>query len=87
MPFAITAPPHLHGPFAFAVYVLFAMWTLRSLWLIRKRQIRPAVTSLIAGISLLDALLIAGAGDPVRALWAAAGFALTLALQRWVPGT
>jgi hypothetical protein len=52
-----------------------------------RRDIRRAVVSLIAGISLLDALLIAGAGEPVRALWAVAGFALTLAFQRWVPGT
>ena len=43
--------------------------------------------SLIAGISLLDALLIAGAGDAARAAWAVLGFALTLAFQRWVPGT
>ena len=32
-----------------------------------RRDIRRAVASLIAGISLLDALLIAGAGDPSRA--------------------
>ncbi len=51
------------------------------------RDIRRAVVSLIAGISLLDAVLIAGVGDPARALWAVAGFALTLAFQRWVPGT
>jgi len=51
------------------------------------RDIRRAVVSLIAGISLLDALLIAGAGDPGRAAWAVVGFALTLVFQRWVPGT
>ena len=37
--------------------------------------------------SLVDALLIAGAGEPARALLAVAGFLLTLAFQRWVPGT
>ena len=51
------------------------------------RDIRRAVVSLIAGISLLDALLIAGAGDPARAGWAVLGFVLTLVFQRWVPGT
>jgi 4-hydroxybenzoate polyprenyltransferase len=45
------------------------------------------VVSLIAGISLLDALLIAGTGQTAAAVVALAGFALTLALQRWVPGT
>jgi 4-hydroxybenzoate polyprenyltransferase len=52
-----------------------------------RRDIRRAVVSLIAGISLVDALLIAGAGEPARALLAVAGFLLTLAFQRWVPGT
>jgi 4-hydroxybenzoate polyprenyltransferase len=58
-------------------------------WLVRpgRRDIRRAVVSLIAGISLLDALLIAGAGDAARAAGAVLGFALTLAFQRWVPGT
>jgi 4-hydroxybenzoate polyprenyltransferase len=58
-------------------------------WLVRPghRDIRRAVVSLIAGISLLDALLIAGAGDSARAVWAVVGFALTLVFQRWVPGT
>ena len=43
--------------------------------------------SLIAGISLVDALLIAGAGAPLLALVAVAGFGLTLLLQRWIMGT
>ena len=51
------------------------------------RDIKRAVVSLIAGISLLDALLIADAGDAGRAAWAALGFVLTLVFQRWVPGT
>jgi 4-hydroxybenzoate polyprenyltransferase len=45
------------------------------------------VVSLIAGISLLDAVLIAGAGNVPVAWLAVAGFALTLLLQRFVPGT
>ena len=43
--------------------------------------------SLIAGISLLDAVLIAGAGALGIAWLAVLGFALTLALQRFVSGT
>jgi 4-hydroxybenzoate polyprenyltransferase len=49
---------------------------------------RWLVPVLIAGISLVDALfvwLVAPSHAPV-ALLAAAGFPLTLALQRWVPG-
>lgn len=46
-----------------------------------------AVVSLIAGISLLDALLIAATGAAALAWIAVLGFILTFALQRWVAGT
>jgi 4-hydroxybenzoate polyprenyltransferase len=72
------------------LYLAFLGWVAFAVSLLLRpgrRDIRRAVVSLIAGISLLDALLIAGAGEPARALWAVGGFALTLALQRWVPGT
>ena len=42
---------------------------------------------LIAGICLVDAVMIAVAGAPVIAAVAATGFVLTLLLQRVVPGT
>jgi hypothetical protein len=45
------------------------------------------VVSLIAGISLLDAMLIAGAGALPLAVLALAAFAVTLFLQRYVSGT
>jgi 4-hydroxybenzoate polyprenyltransferase len=50
---------------------------------------RPAraVAYLIAGISLLDALLIAGHGSPPLAIAAAVGFPATIACQRYVAGT
>jgi 4-hydroxybenzoate polyprenyltransferase len=69
---------------AFLAWIAYALW-----WLVRpgRRDIRRAVVSLIAGISLLDAVLIAGTGDPVGAAWTVLGFALTLVLQRVVPGT
>jgi hypothetical protein len=72
------------------LYVGLILWVVYAVaWLVRpaRRDIRRAVVSLIAGISLLDALLIAGTGDPARATWAVVGFALTLVFQRWVPGT
>ncbi len=45
------------------------------------------VAGLIAGIALLDGALIALAGAPALGVWCLAAFGLTLALQRWVPGT
>lgn len=73
-----------------AIYAGFLVWTIQALWLLRsgaRRDIRRAVVSFIAGISLLDALLIAGQGQTAAAGMAAAGFGLTLFLQRYVPGT
>jgi 4-hydroxybenzoate polyprenyltransferase len=96
-PLVFLAAPFLYAAPALAwtgagalLYLGFLGWVVYAVsWLVRpgRRDIRRAVVSLIAGISLLDALLIAGAGDPVRATWAVLGFALTLAFQRFVPGT
>ena len=46
-----------------------------------------AVPWLIAGICLVDAVMIAMAGDPNHAMIAATGFVLTVLFQRIVPGT
>jgi hypothetical protein len=45
------------------------------------------VVSLIAGISLLDAIILCAAGATGLALAAVAAFLLTLAMQRFVSGT
>jgi len=50
-------------------------------------DVPKAVVTLIAGMALYDAVLIAGAGYVLLALIALAGFVLTLALQRLVSGT
>jgi len=74
------------GPF----WLLFTGWMLVALWFLRRRakgDIPRAVVSLIAGISLLDALLIAGAGSIALAALALAGFGVTLFFQRWIAGT
>jgi 4-hydroxybenzoate polyprenyltransferase len=71
-------------------WLLFTGWMLVALWFLRRRKkgdIPRAVVSLIAGISLLDALLIAGAGTPALAVVALAGLGVTLLLQRYVSGT
>ena len=69
---------------------LFVVWLLYALSLLRRRQrgdVPRAVVSLIAGISLLDAVILAGHGASSAAIAAVAAFALTLMLQRWVAGT
>jgi 4-hydroxybenzoate polyprenyltransferase len=88
-PFLYAVPAAAGGEAATAVYVAFLAWVAYAVSLLRRARpdIRRAVVSLIAGISLLDALLIAGTGQTAAAVVALAGFALTLALQRWVPGT
>ena len=77
-------------PVAGVFWLLFSGWILVALWFLRRRakgDVPRAVVSLIAGISLLDALLIAAAGAPALAVLALAGFGVTLILQRYVAGT
>jgi 4-hydroxybenzoate polyprenyltransferase len=90
VPFLYASPALRRAGVGAVLYLGFLAWVACAMtWLVRpgRRDIRRAVVSLIAGISLLDALLIAGAGEPARAAWAVLGFVLTLVFQRWVPGT
>ena len=66
------------------VVVAIALWRLSRR---KKGDVPKAVVTMIAGISLYDAVLIAGTGHLQLALLAVAGFALTLVLQRVVSGT
>jgi hypothetical protein len=78
------------SPTAAILCLAFVTWIGVALWFLRRRQpgdVPRAVVSLIAGISLLDAVLIAGAGALGLAWLTVLGFLLTLALQRAVPGT
>jgi 4-hydroxybenzoate polyprenyltransferase len=92
----------LAAPFAYAaglleidqtgaiVFAVFLIWVLYALsWLVFPARINVprAVVSLLAGICLLDALLIAASGETSLAWLAVLGFPLTLAFQRWIPGT
>jgi 4-hydroxybenzoate polyprenyltransferase len=87
----VWASPIDDGFVAFFFLVLMA-WAVRCVTLVRERKpgsIPKAVVGLIAGVSLVDALAIANAA-PARAplaFVAAAGFPLTLGLQRYVKGT
>jgi 4-hydroxybenzoate polyprenyltransferase len=77
-------------PVAGIFWLLFTAWMLAALWFLRRRakgDVPRAVVSLIAGISLLDALLIAAAGAPALAAPALAGFGVTLFFQRYIAGT
>ena len=89
-PFAYAAPFVARGPAAAVIYAGFLAWVVYAISLLVRRgrvNIPRAVISFIAGISLLDALLIAGAGRAALAVGAVGGFGLTLAGQRWVRGT
>jgi len=96
-PLLFLAAPVLYGLWLAAsdwtvafFWLLFTAWALVALWFLRRRRkgdIPRAVISLIAGISLLDAMLVAGAGAGALALLALAGFGLTLAFQRHISGT
>jgi len=80
----------LARPVAGLFWLLFTGWMLVALWFLRRRakgDIPRAVVSLIAGISLLDALLIAGTGSLALALLALAGFGVTLFFQRYIAVT
>lgn len=89
-PVVYTLATALESPSAAALSLIFVAWVGLALWFLRRRQpgdVPRAVVSLIAGISLLDAVLIAGTGAVGIAWMAVLGFALTLVLQRFVAGT
>ncbi len=67
--------------------VVVALIALRLLFRRNKGDVPKAVVTMIAGISLYDAVLIAGMGQGGLALLAVVGFAVTMALQRVVSGT
>jgi hypothetical protein len=75
---------------ALVLYLLLLAAVGAALLLIfrpRGADIPHAIMLLIAGISLLDGLFMAGCGQPLLAAAAVGCFFLTLALQRFVPGT
>lgn len=96
-PLAFLAAPLVYGvviavpePFAIVFLLGLAAAITVALRAVMRRgpgDIPFAVMTLIAAISLLDALLIAGMGRAGLAIVAALGFPLTLFLQRWVRGT
>jgi 4-hydroxybenzoate polyprenyltransferase len=96
-PLAFLAVPLIYGcylapaqPLVALPLAMLAAWSAYALWLLRRRKpgdVPRAVISLIAGISLLDAILLSGFGYFLFAALAVAAFAITLVLQRWITGT
>ena len=89
-PFVYGIPALQGGGGGAALYLGFLAWVCYGVWLLvrpGRANIPRAVVSFIAGISLLDGLLMAGAGAPAAAAWGVGGFGLTLVLQRYVRGT
>jgi UbiA prenyltransferase family len=89
-PFFYGLPIAAAGGMGLAIYLAFLAAVLYALSFMMRRgraNIGRVVTILIAGISLLDALFIAGQGQAILAGLTVAAFAMTLALQRYVAGT
>ncbi|WP_437968888.1 UbiA family prenyltransferase [Sorangium sp. So ce260] len=93
VPFLTTIGAPLTGLMGTIAYGALAGCVIHAVRLLRgtrKDRIPRAVVTLIAGISLLDAVLIAKSGAPGAggaAALALLGFPLTLAMQRVVRGT
>jgi MFS family permease len=79
--------PNLLALITWAGLLVVVLIALRLLFRRKKGDVPKAVVTMIAGISLYDAVLIAGTGHTQLALLAIAAFALTLLLQRVVSGT
>lgn len=80
----------LSAPLVLACASLYLLWLVYALsFLVRRqgRSIPGGVVRLIAGISLLDATLLAATGATDLALVAIAFAGLTRLAQRYVPGT
>jgi UbiA prenyltransferase family len=91
LPLVPAAATFWQGPIAIAFCVALLAWGAGAIYLLVRRPIPGAVSRavawLIAGLSLVDAAFLAGAGAIVPACWAVGGFAATLALQRHIAGT
>ncbi|HVW23922.1 MAG TPA: UbiA family prenyltransferase [Polyangiaceae bacterium] len=72
---------------ALVVAVAWAVAAVAPLFRSGPVNVPRSVVRLIAGISLVDGLLLAMAGEPTLAALGAVGLVATLTLQRWVRGT
>ena len=90
VPIAVGGAVTLGEPQDLLFFAAFVLWTTAALWLLlRRRQgdVGRAVSYLIAGISLFDAVLVAAHHSPGLGLLCALAVPVTIAAQRYVPGT
>jgi hypothetical protein len=90
-PMIASLPALRHGILAVLVYLGLVVCVCYAVYLLARRpvlgSVPRAVGQLIAGISLVDAALLASADAIASAVIASAGFAATLLLQKYIPGT
>ena len=92
-PAALLYLPALIGALAlpwsgFWLPLVLALWvTYSASFVYLSRQVGRAIGQLIAGVSLLDALVILLFGTTGGVVWALLAFGLTLFLQRYIRGT
>jgi 4-hydroxybenzoate polyprenyltransferase len=96
-PLAFLAAPVGYGmqlalgePLVWPWLLAFALWAIYALSFLRpgpRRSVPQGVVRLIAGISLLDALLIASTGSATWALVAVLLCSAARIFQRYIPGT
>ena len=89
-PFVYSLPGALGSIGPAVIYMSFVAWIVYAMWRLMRRtqtDVREGVLSLIAGIALLDALLIALAGNLWLAAMAVGGAFLTRLAHRFIPGT
>jgi hypothetical protein len=90
-PMLLASPALREGPIAALAYLALIGCAAYAVYLLAARPMPGAVPRavgiLIAGISLVDAALLAAAGHALPALVAMLGFPATLLLQRYIPGT
>jgi 4-hydroxybenzoate polyprenyltransferase len=82
----VTRPPLLSLP----LVLLFTAWVAYSIsftYRSHKRKVGRTVGQLIAGISLLDSLVLTASGSVLGTAFALMAFSLALYLQRYVRGT
>ena len=90
VPLAVATAAVLDRPQALPFFVAFLVWTGAALWLLWRRRpgdVGRSISWLIAGIPLYDAVLAGAYHSPELGLLCALAVLLTIAAQRFVPGT
>jgi len=87
--FLPVAFPFFQGfvPLHAVLLLLFVGWVTYSISFIYRGKIGGGITRLIAGISLLDALVLTSTGTTTGVIAAWLAFELTVLLQRYIKGT